>query len=152
MAVAPLQMNCWHQNHLKSILNRERYLLRSNETDKCDPTPLKACFTLSQMDKTRLVPLRSVSRGYKQHILTYHTALFLAHSAYIFLNIKKLNFNLRFPIIETGFSSKPTDHSAINVKVTHLCSESKIKDPLVQALRLCTGRTARRGSRGIALL
>ena len=28
----------------------------------------------------------------------------------------------------------------------------KVKRTLVQALRLCTGRTARRGSRGIALL
>ena len=28
----------------------------------------------------------------------------------------------------------------------------KVKCPLVQALRLCTGRTAHRGSRGIALL
>jgi len=81
MAAALLQMNCWHQNHLKSILNRERYLLRSNETDKCDPTPLKACFTLSQMDMTGLVPLRLVSRGYRQHLLTYHTALFVTHGA-----------------------------------------------------------------------
>jgi len=31
-------------------------------------------------------------------------------------------------------------------------SESKVKVTLVQALRLCTGRTAHRGSRGIALL
>jgi len=30
--------------------------------------------------------------------------------------------------------------------------KSKIKNTLVQALRLCTGRTAHRGSRGIALL
>jgi len=30
--------------------------------------------------------------------------------------------------------------------------ESKVKVTLVQALRLCTGRTAHRGSRGIALL
>ena len=31
-------------------------------------------------------------------------------------------------------------------------SKSKAKSTLVQALRLCTGRTAHRGSRGIALL
>jgi hypothetical protein len=30
--------------------------------------------------------------------------------------------------------------------------EVKVKCTLVQALRLCTGRTAHRGSRGIALL
>ena len=30
--------------------------------------------------------------------------------------------------------------------------KGKVKCPLVQALRLCTGRTAHRGSRGIALL
>ena len=33
----------------------------------------------------------------------------------------------------------------------HLCINKKVKVTLVQALRLCTGRTARRGSRGIAL-
>ena len=35
----------------------------------------------------------------------------------------------------------------VNVKV-----KVKVKVTLVQALRLCTGRTAHRGSRGIALL
>ena len=32
------------------------------------------------------------------------------------------------------------------------CSKVKVKVTLVQALRLCTGRTAHRESRGIALL
>jgi hypothetical protein len=32
------------------------------------------------------------------------------------------------------------------------CLQSSVSAPLVQALRLCTGRTAHRGSRGIALL
>ena len=32
------------------------------------------------------------------------------------------------------------------------CVKSKVKRSLVQALRLCTGRTTHRGSRGIALL
>ena len=35
---------------------------------------------------------------------------------------------------------------------TFLLSKVKVKCTLVQALRLCTGRTAHRGSRGIALL
>ena len=34
----------------------------------------------------------------------------------------------------------------------NFCLKSKVKCTLVQALRLCTGRTARRVSRGIALL
>ena len=35
----------------------------------------------------------------------------------------------------------------------HVCKvKVKVKCTLVQALRLCTGRTANRGSRGIALL
>ena len=32
------------------------------------------------------------------------------------------------------------------------CIGKKVKCTLVEALRLCTGRTAHRGSRGIALL
>jgi len=32
------------------------------------------------------------------------------------------------------------------------CKSKKVKSTLVQALRLCTGRTAHRGSKGIALL
>jgi hypothetical protein len=35
---------------------------------------------------------------------------------------------------------------------TSCCIKGKVKCTLVQALRLCTGRTAHRGSRGIALL
>ena len=35
---------------------------------------------------------------------------------------------------------------------TYLINNEKVKCTLVQALRLCTGRTAHRGSRGIALL
>ena len=40
-------------------------------------------------------------------------------------------------------------YEVINTPSTY--SESKVKCTLVQALRLCTGRTAHRGSRGIAL-
>jgi hypothetical protein len=43
---------------------------------------------------------------------------------------------------------KETWHSSIMKKVT---VKVKVKVTLVQALRLCTGRTAHRGSRGIAL-
>jgi hypothetical protein len=39
---------------------------------------------------------------------------------------------------------------AIKLRLRNL-SEKKVKCTLVQALRLCTGRTAHRGSRGIAL-
>jgi hypothetical protein len=39
-----------------------------------------------------------------------------------------------------------------NVLVWYLLIKVKVKCTLVQALRLCTGRTARRGSRRIALL
>jgi len=36
--------------------------------------------------------------------------------------------------------------------VCYLCKKLKVKCTLVKTLRLCTGRTAHRGSRGIALL
>jgi hypothetical protein len=36
--------------------------------------------------------------------------------------------------------------------VTFITKKVKVKVTLVQALRLCTGRTVHRGSRGIALL
>jgi hypothetical protein len=39
----------------------------------------------------------------------------------------------------------------MNTKLLETC-KIKVKCTLVQALRLCTGRTAHRGSRGIALL
>ena len=42
----------------------------------------------------------------------------------------------------------PADGNKINYRIKNV----KIKCTLVQALRLCTGRTAHRGSRGIALL
>ena len=40
----------------------------------------------------------------------------------------------------------------LNISVSHKVKKKKVKCTLVQALRLCTGRTAHRGSRGIALL
>jgi hypothetical protein len=45
-------------------------------------------------------------------------------------------------------------HDPTKVKIVHhsLYDNYKVKCTLVQALRLCTGRTAHRGSRGIALL
>ena len=39
-----------------------------------------------------------------------------------------------------------------NAEQLNIDEFSKLKCTLVQALRLCTGRTANRGSRGIALL
>ena len=42
--------------------------------------------------------------------------------------------------------------SVANRNIFFPCKPSKIKCTLVQALRLCTGRTAPRGSRSIALL
>ena len=39
----------------------------------------------------------------------------------------------------------------ISWHITRICTKVKVKVTLVQALRLCTGRTAHRGSRGIAL-
>ena len=46
-------------------------------------------------------------------------------------------------------------YPASTISIYQLCVENtyvKVKVTLVQALRLCTGRTAHRGSRGIALL
>jgi hypothetical protein len=40
----------------------------------------------------------------------------------------------------------------LKAKLRSMLKKSKVKCTLVQALRLCTGRTAHRGSRGIALL
>ena len=42
-------------------------------------------------------------------------------------------------------------HGAVHEKVMVPQLNKKVKCTLVQALRLCTGRTAHRGSRGIAL-
>jgi hypothetical protein len=42
-------------------------------------------------------------------------------------------------------------YASFTVKIT-FTSKVKVKCTLVQALRLCTGRTAHKGSRGIALL
>ena len=41
---------------------------------------------------------------------------------------------------------------ALAARLLPLGKKKKVKVTLVQALRLCTGRTAHRGSRGIALL
>jgi hypothetical protein len=43
-------------------------------------------------------------------------------------------------------------HAACNIGSVIMTGEHPSKCTLVQALRLCTGRTANRGSRGIALL
>ena len=45
----------------------------------------------------------------------------------------------------------PMIHYSVQEPVTGLYQKVKVKVTLVQALRLCTGRTAYRGSRGIAL-
>ena len=56
--------------------------------------------------------------------------------------------NLKDNILRTFFKyAKETELKQAESKV-----KGKVKVTLVQALRLCTGRTAHRGSRGIALL
>jgi hypothetical protein len=45
-----------------------------------------------------------------------------------------------------------TYYNRIESEIRVLMSKIKVKCTLVQALRLCTGRTTYRGSRGIALL
>jgi hypothetical protein len=71
---------------------------------------------------------------------------------------------VRFPfkfIRINPFASEATKVTLQNVQLLRLLFKSlillvrilvKVKVTLVQALRLCTGRTAHRGSRGIALL
>jgi len=54
--------------------------------------------------------------------------------------------------IKDFFSSIQFLASAVYIHITSYGFPSKVKVTLVQALRLCTGRTAHRGSRGIALL
>jgi len=58
-------------------------------------------------------------------------------------------------LLQTDFIT-PTDILSRNFNVFHkprtFLHKVKVKVTLVQALRLCTGRTAHRGSRGIALL
>ena len=51
----------------------------------------------------------------------------------------------------TFIDSKPFENTAKFSDLGITVSE-KVKCTIVQALRLCTGRTAHRGSRGIALL
>ena len=60
-------------------------------------------------------------------------------------NVELLNVKLVVHIVTAGLY-RPETHPehAIRCKI-------KVKCTLVQALRLCTGRTAHRGSRGIAL-
>jgi len=61
-----------------------------------------------------------------------------------------LHFSSNFKLNRTGLRHEcPTGNY---VRLTSLTSHIKVKCTLVQALRLCTGRTAHRGSRGIALL
>jgi len=54
--------------------------------------------------------------------------------------------------MDAGYSNK----SELSMEMSLICfivkKKSKVKVTLVQALRLCTGRTVHRGSRGIALL
>ena len=52
------------------------------------------------------------------------------------------------PLIRSSFEK----HFYIRTGLDWVYTHSKVKCPVVQALRLCTGRTAHRGSRGIALL
>ena len=49
------------------------------------------------------------------------------------------------------FTEANTVHSLLEQSTGRVCIKVKVKCTLVQALRLCTGRTAHRGSRGIAL-
>ena len=46
----------------------------------------------------------------------------------------------------------PPPHHVVTCGLSGTTVKKKVKCTLVQALRLCTGRTAHRGSRGIALL
>jgi len=62
----------------------------------------------------------------------------------MYLNKKKKDKNYE---ITWYFADNKTD-----IMQHVLKSKKKVKCTLVQALRLCTGRTAHRGSRGIALL
>ena len=52
--------------------------------------------------------------------------------------------------VQTATISMPTNNGTEGGQL--LVVKGKVKCTLVQALRLCTGRTAHRGSRGIAVL
>jgi hypothetical protein len=58
-----------------------------------------------------------------------------------------VEFNLFFRAFSLNKNSSTNTHIDTQQKL-----KVKIKCTFVQALRLCTGRTAHRGSRGIALL
>ena len=55
------------------------------------------------------------------------------------------------PVQTCNGTALPLPYSLLGLFLNSLIKK-KIKCTLVQALRLCTGRTAHRGSRGIALL
>jgi hypothetical protein len=80
-------------------------------------------------------------------VIPFHRVLATFHTMY---NISQFYLN-SFVInnINTGGNSDAaTEHLHLMISGT----KKKVKCTLVQALRFCTGRTAHRGSRGIAVL
>jgi len=65
---------------------------------------------------------------------------------YSVIRTNKMHFSLLI-----YFNNHPL-HVSNRLTIHHQEVQGKVKCTLVQALRLCTGRTAHRGSRGIALL
>ena len=82
------------------------------------------------------------SVGYSKSLHKYtHTHTHTHTHIYIYIYIKDINTFITHKIRES-------EQLSINIYIYIY----KVKCTLVQALRLCTGRTAHRGSRGIALL
>jgi hypothetical protein len=71
---------------------------------------------------------------------------FLSPQFFVFVRLSKSNF-LTHTVQFTDYK-----YSTCVTMFAHKCKNAKVKCTLVQALRLSTGRTAHRGSRGIALL
>jgi hypothetical protein len=66
---------------------------------------------------------------------------FVVHSLQCNENFRRVNVTVKFGLEQATKTKRGSRGIALKLKCT-----------LVQALRLCTGRTAYRGSRGIALL
>jgi len=67
-------------------------------------------------------------------------------------DIESMNVRNWKKVAQNRDSWKKVVEQASLIQVVAFCNKKKKVHPLVQALRLCTSRTAHRGSRGIALL
>jgi hypothetical protein len=128
---------------LKNLQLRERDFPEIGITKVYRPTPQPLNFQIPIMKQAIPTSLKYITQFFLTNtsLIHIHNNMFVGRNGVVGITTRFIGrFGDWIPVGGENFTTHPDR------------SQGKVKCTLVQALRLCTGRTAHTGSRGIALL